>query len=127
MPNSRRADDTAFGPVRLEPMGEPTTGAIMAALADHRTESRVRWKEMDERLDRITETLAELPDMKRELAENTVITRQVAQENAFKTELRKRYTTVGVVAGTTAALIGLWVTIKSLFSGGPPPGVGPTP
>ena len=32
-----------------------------------------------------------------------------------------------VVAGATAALIGLWVTIKSLFSGGPPPGVGPTP
>lgn len=106
-------------------MTEPTHQAILEAIAAHRAESKERWRSIDRRLDGVDSRLGALPAMQAELTANTVLTKQYAEDQAFKAGLRKRWQHAGMLAGATAGLVGLWMALKSLFGGGPP--MGPHP
>lgn len=109
------------------PLGvEPTHQAILSAIAAHRAESRERWRTFDRRLDSVEEKLEVIPSMQTELAANTQLTKQYAEDEAFKRGVNRRAKVMAVWAALVGSVLGALATWKALFGGAPPPpGIGP--
>lgn len=110
----------------LQPSGPATLEIVLQVLSAHRAESRVHWKHIADRLDDHAAQLRALPGMKSELEQNTAITKQYAEDQAFKKGMNTRVRVAAIWAAAAGSLLGGAYTIKQFFGGsGPPPGMGP--
>lgn len=107
---------------------EPTHAAILSAIdelkstvADHRTESRLRWEGLAERLDDHAKKLDALPVMQHKLDENTKMTAALTERKEFWDGAKRRWIGLGVLAGASAAILGLGVALKNLLQHGSGP------
>lgn len=117
--------ETGSDNMPLQPSGPATLETVLQVLSAHRAESRVRWKHIADRLDDHAAQLRALPGMKSELEQNTAITKQYAEDQAFKKGMNTRVKVAAIWAAAAGSLLGGAYTIKQFFGGGPPPGMGP--
>lgn len=107
---------------------EPNHLAILQAIAEHRAESNARWEAVDRRLDEHGRILQRLPVVEAGLAASAAITKQYADDQAFKRGMNARVRSATVWGSIVAVALGLWISVNHLFGSGPklpPPGVGP--
>lgn len=129
MPNSTHPSqpfDSGDMPLNAD---EPVTlSTVLAALREHRLESRLRYQGIADRLDNHAAQLAELPAMKLELEQYTATIKQYADDQAFRRGVNARLKTAGIWGAVVAAGLGIWLSVSQLFGHGPklpPPGMGP--
>lgn len=107
---------------------EPTHQAILQAIAEHRAESAARWSAIERRLDEHGQTLQRIPLIEVDLATNTAITKQYAEDQAFKRGVNARAKVVGVWGAVIATALAIWLSASQIWGHGsklPPSGIGP--
>lgn len=107
---------------------EPPLSALMEALeslkievVEHRTESRLRWDNVADRLDEHAKKLDVIPVMQHQLDLNTSLTAALTERKAFWDGAKRRWIGLGMFAGASAAIVGLGVAIKNLLQNGTGP------
>lgn len=113
---------------------EPTHKAILDAVADlkdtlvaHMADSKARGEVVSGQLADHRAQLSVIPVMQHKLDENTALTAALLEKKRFWDGVRQRWIALGMVAGATGGIVGLWMALKNLLGSGPPPGMGPHP
>ena len=107
---------------------EPSQSTLLEALeslkieiVEHRTESRLRWDHVADRLDEHAKKLDVIPVMQHQLDINTKMTAALTENKAFWAGAKRRWVGLGMFAGASAAIVGLGITLKNLLQNGPGP------
>jgi hypothetical protein len=94
---------------------------LKGSLIEYRTESRLRWEAIGERLDEHAEKLSAIPVVQHKLDENTKLTAAVLEQKSFWDGAKRRWIGLGMFAAAGAAMLGLWAAVKNVLQNGAGP------